>query len=222
MTNFLSDESTYRLLEKDPTPSLQRKMNATLLQLKKDRKIPTTKYNTLRCSSGRIPSIYGLPKIHKPDIPLRPIVSFYSSPTYELSKFLVICLFEVQIVSHAPWMEACHHVSHQRIVSLFLPTRRASCTPESYVPMPAGFPCWLWDQKKGTRTTTKMGRCLTRRWPRCSRRQVRLILMAINQQKIQRSQSPRHQMSRLHRVTTALAAKNNFPLWRLHILLTPL
>ena len=116
MTNFLSDESTYRLLEKDPTPSLQCKMNATLLQLKKDRKIPTTKYNTLRCSSGRIPSIYGLPKIHKPDIPLRPIVSFYSSPTYELSKFLVICLFEVQIVSHAPWMEACHHVSHQRIM----------------------------------------------------------------------------------------------------------
>ena len=116
MTNFLSDESTYRLLEKDPTPSLQRKMNATLLQLKKDRKIPTTKYNTLRCSSGRIPSIYGLPKIHKPDVPLRPIVSFYSSPTYELSKFLVICLFEVQIVSHAPWMEACHHVSHQRIM----------------------------------------------------------------------------------------------------------
>ena len=64
-------------------------MNATLLQFKKDRKIPTTKYYTLRCSSGRTPSIYGLPKIHKPDILLWPIVLFYSSPTYELSKFLV-------------------------------------------------------------------------------------------------------------------------------------
>lgn len=32
--------------------------------------------------------MYGLPKIHKPDIPLRPIVSFLMSPTYELSKHL--------------------------------------------------------------------------------------------------------------------------------------
>ena len=71
ITNFLSHESTYRLLEKDPTPSLQHKMNATLLQLKKDCKIP-------RCSSGRTQSIYGLLKIHKPDIPLRPIVSSYA------------------------------------------------------------------------------------------------------------------------------------------------
>ena len=36
-----------------------------------------------------IPHIYGLPKIHKPDTPLRPIVSFYTSPTYGLSKHLV-------------------------------------------------------------------------------------------------------------------------------------
>ena len=43
----------------------------------------------LRCSSGSIPLIYGLPKIHKPGTPLRPIVSFCTSPTYSLSKHLV-------------------------------------------------------------------------------------------------------------------------------------
>ena len=32
--------------------------------------------------------IYGLPKVHKPTVPLRPIVSFYTSPTYQLSKHL--------------------------------------------------------------------------------------------------------------------------------------
>ena len=31
---------------------------------------------------------YGLPKIHKPGTPLRLIVSFVSSPTYSLSKYL--------------------------------------------------------------------------------------------------------------------------------------
>ena len=36
--------------------------------------------------------LYGLPKIHKPGIPLRPIVSFVSSPTYALSKHLARAL----------------------------------------------------------------------------------------------------------------------------------
>ena len=46
-------------------------------------------YEKLRCSSGTTPPIYGLPKIHKSGVPLRPIVSFYTSPVYQLSKFLV-------------------------------------------------------------------------------------------------------------------------------------
>ena len=32
--------------------------------------------------------VYGLPKIHKVGVPLRPIVSFVNSATYELSKYL--------------------------------------------------------------------------------------------------------------------------------------
>ena len=34
------------------------------------------------------PRLYGLPKIHKEGVPLRPIVSFVGSTTYELSKYL--------------------------------------------------------------------------------------------------------------------------------------
>ncbi|KAG0425394.1 hypothetical protein DMUE_6035, partial [Dictyocoela muelleri] len=33
--------------------------------------------------------LYGLPKIHKPNIPLRPIISAINSPNYNLAKFLV-------------------------------------------------------------------------------------------------------------------------------------
>ena len=41
----------------------------------------------MRSTDVIAPRIYGLPKIHKPDWPLRPIVSFINSPLYNLSKF---------------------------------------------------------------------------------------------------------------------------------------
>ena len=92
MEDMLSDRSTYQVLQKDPTPCLQRQMNSSLLKLKTDGELSIVTYNHLRCSSGSIPRIYGLPKIHKQNTPLRPIVSFYSSPTYQLSKHLVTIL----------------------------------------------------------------------------------------------------------------------------------
>ena len=42
----------------------------------------------MHSSKGVIPRFYGLPKVHKVSVPLRPIVSFINSPTYNLSKFL--------------------------------------------------------------------------------------------------------------------------------------
>ena len=91
--NFLlSNQSTYSVLQKDPTPSLQRKMNGLLLDLNKNGRLTPHEYDRLRCTCGSTPSLNGLPKIHKPDVPLRPIVSFYSSPTYNLSKHLAFLL----------------------------------------------------------------------------------------------------------------------------------
>ena len=45
-------------------------------------------YKTLRSSDSALPRIYGLPKIHKSNVPLRPIVSFIGTATYQLAKFL--------------------------------------------------------------------------------------------------------------------------------------
>ena len=45
-------------------------------------------YDHLRPSATVCPKFYGLPKIHKPDVPLRPIVAFQGSPTYNLAKYL--------------------------------------------------------------------------------------------------------------------------------------
>ena len=68
------------------------KLNITLLTLKKTNAIDTQRYYRLRCSVPQPPKLYGLPKLHKPGFPMRPIVSFCGSPTYQLSKYLTTIL----------------------------------------------------------------------------------------------------------------------------------
>ncbi len=86
--SMLDDHLTYEKIKKDPAPSLERKMNAKLLTLNRKGSIPDRLYERLRSSNGKTPLLYGLPKVHKPEVPLRPIASFVHSPTYELSKHL--------------------------------------------------------------------------------------------------------------------------------------
>ena len=88
MDSLVNDKQTYEVLKRDPTPALQRKLNNKLLTLTKTDKIDFRRYNRLRCSVPQPPKLYGLPKLHKPNIPMRPIVSFCGSPTYQLSKYL--------------------------------------------------------------------------------------------------------------------------------------
>ena len=83
---------TYRKLPKDPTPALERKVNDKLLSLRKKEALSQTLYRQLRSSSGMCPILFGQPKIHKPDIPLRPIVSTRGSPTYSLAQHLALIL----------------------------------------------------------------------------------------------------------------------------------
>ncbi|XP_077519770.1 uncharacterized protein LOC144129467 [Amblyomma americanum] len=45
-------------------------------------------YFRLICWNGSAPAFYGLPKIHKPGVPLRPIVDFTTSPLRALSAYL--------------------------------------------------------------------------------------------------------------------------------------
>ena len=92
MDALVNDKQTYKELKRDPTPALQRKLNSTLLTLKKTNAIDTQRYYRLRCSVPQPPKLYGLPKLHKPGFPMRPIVSFCGSPTYQLSKYLTTIL----------------------------------------------------------------------------------------------------------------------------------
>ena len=92
MDALVNDKQTYEELKRDPTPALQRKLNSTLLTLKKTNAIDTQRYYRLRYSVPQPPKLYSLPKLHKPGFPMRPIVSFCGSPTYQLSKYLTTIL----------------------------------------------------------------------------------------------------------------------------------
>ena len=93
--SLLNDKSTYAVLNSDPTSKTQRKLNKMLLDLKKAGKISDSTYKMLYSSDGLCPRFYGLPKIHKPGIPLRPIVSSVNSPTCAISGYLARILSPV-------------------------------------------------------------------------------------------------------------------------------
>ena len=73
----LIEAGPYRLLNKDPTDRSGRSGH-----------LSETIYNKIRPKHKQPPRIYGQPKIHKPNVPLRPIVSCINTFAYDLSAHL--------------------------------------------------------------------------------------------------------------------------------------
>ena len=84
----LLDPVTYKKLKHDPTTTILRKTN----QLIRASSIEPDIKKNLCSSEALTPRLYGLPKIHKENLPLRPIVSAIGSPTYHLAKYLTTLL----------------------------------------------------------------------------------------------------------------------------------
>lgn len=85
---LLNDQNTYSKLSKDPTVTVQNKLNKIIDNFQKRKVISSDEGKFLKCNNGVPPKMYFLPKIHKNNVPLRPIVSFIGSPLYNLTKFL--------------------------------------------------------------------------------------------------------------------------------------
>ena len=73
------------------------KINRTLKQLKDDSVINNDTYQNLYSSGSSFSILYGLPKIHKQNVPLRPILAAYNSPNFSIAKFLVPLLNHLSI-----------------------------------------------------------------------------------------------------------------------------
>ncbi|XP_077512949.1 uncharacterized protein LOC144124166 [Amblyomma americanum] len=89
MTMLLQDEATYETVKRGPTKKVETELQRLLSDVLKFI-TPEGKhlYFRLLCHSGSAPAIYGLPKVHKPDVPLRPIVDFTHSPLHALSGYM--------------------------------------------------------------------------------------------------------------------------------------
>lgn len=83
----LIQEGQYTKLNKDPTKSIERKIYTTLFKHKGE--FTNIERTQITPHFSKPPHFYGLPKIHKPNIPLRPIVSSIGSPCHKLARFLL-------------------------------------------------------------------------------------------------------------------------------------
>ena len=96
MVAILSDVTKFECLEPvnqlDNTAQNEIKLQRRLLQLVKSDDLPKTVYEVIRPTGSQRPRMYGLPKIHKQDVPCRPILSMIGSAQHELAKFLAALL----------------------------------------------------------------------------------------------------------------------------------
>ena len=103
----LLNQPTYKLLSSDPTTKHKNRLISILKSIKTEGGIDNTTYKRLYPTGAGSPKYYGLPKIHKQGVPLRPIVSSRGSATYETAKELAKIL--KPLVGKSP-----HHVQNNQ------------------------------------------------------------------------------------------------------------
>ena len=88
LENILSDKTKFKLLEKDPTISRENALTVLLRQIKSEDYLTKQEYQFIKPVGSVSARLYGLPKVHKTNTPLRPIVSCINSYNYRLGKYL--------------------------------------------------------------------------------------------------------------------------------------
>ena len=102
--NQLLNQNTYKVISKDPTTTIKNKLINILRVIKTKTGLGSYSYKAMYPTGCVPPKFYGLPKIHKPDTPLRPIVSSCGSVTYGVAKELAKIL--KPLVGKSP-----HHIN---------------------------------------------------------------------------------------------------------------
>ena len=97
MMHILSDKTKFSLDKKqsDCTLDLEKQVSTRLTALVKNGALTEKAAAKLMPRGSCLPRLYGLPKMHKPDVPLRPILSMIGSPTHKLAQWLASCLVPI-------------------------------------------------------------------------------------------------------------------------------
>ena len=85
MNELLSDTETYTKLRTNPQDNVIKTFNSTIKNILKNRQDLSKKF---RSEAPPLPYMYGVAKTHKPNNPLRPIISSVASASYKLAKWL--------------------------------------------------------------------------------------------------------------------------------------
>ena len=100
-------QPTYKELTTDPTTKYKNRLISLLKTIKAEGGIDNSTYKRLYPTGAGSPKYYGLPKIHKTGVPLRPIISKRGSATCETTKELAKIL--KPLVGSSP-----HHVQNNK------------------------------------------------------------------------------------------------------------
>ena len=84
----LLNTSTYKKIPEDPTIKQKNKLVNILKRIKNEKGLNEDTYRKLYPTGAVSSKFYGLPKVHKPGNPLRPIVSSTGTATYQSAKEL--------------------------------------------------------------------------------------------------------------------------------------
>ena len=85
---LLEDGKIYQEIKFDPTDKYKKRLINLLKNIKTEGGINDTLYKKMYPTGEAAPKYYGLPKIDKRDIPLRPIISSRGTTTYDAAKEL--------------------------------------------------------------------------------------------------------------------------------------
>ncbi|XP_055527471.1 uncharacterized protein LOC129720083 [Wyeomyia smithii] len=88
MQEMLSDKKTYLAIKVNPTWGHQKTNNSLVSRLRNLALIDAKTPYRLKTTTAQCPRIYGLPKVHELNMPLRPVVSNIGAPSYMLSNYV--------------------------------------------------------------------------------------------------------------------------------------
>ena len=98
MNTILADQTKFLKMvkEKDKTHIIEKSISKTLISMKQSGYIDSNTFARIQPKGSVIPRLYGLPKVHKPNVPLRPILDMSNSPYHSLAKWLTELLEPVR------------------------------------------------------------------------------------------------------------------------------
>ena len=88
MYTIIDDPATFRAIDTDTPMMNEDRLTRILGDLKKEEFISEAEYSLARPVGAMSARLYGLPKLHKKDTPLRPVMSATKTVGYGLGKVL--------------------------------------------------------------------------------------------------------------------------------------